>query len=465
MKHAGGFLLFILLLGGCEQSSFLTPSDASATAEAMESNHSYSNHSQTQAESLQFWPQWRGPLATGEAPHASPPLDWNETKNVRWKIPLPYRGHSSPVIWGNHIFLTGTIAQGDPLPVPEQPPGAHNNVDPKRVLRFMVACVDLKNGSLIWEKAVRSAQPHQSTHESSSWASASPVTDGERVFAFFGSNGLYALDLNGSVLWEKDFGDMQVKHGHGEGASPALFGNTLILNWDHEGDSFVVAIDKRTGNEQWRKPRDEPTSWATPIIVEVDGNPQAIVSGTTALRGYDLHTGEVIWHCAGLSNNVVASPVFSDGILYAGSSYNIQSLLALDLKGAKGNLRKSRHALWTRQHRTPYVPSPLFYKKHLYFLRHYQAILTRVVGKTGEEPNGPVRLLGILNLYASPVAADGRIYFTDQQGVTLVISWNKAPEVLSLNRLNDSFNASAALVGDSIILRGENFLYRIAASE
>jgi hypothetical protein len=161
----------------------------------------------------------------------------------------------------------------------------------------------------------------------------------------------------------------------------------------------------------------------------------------------------------------VASPVFHDGILYAGSSYEIQSMLALDLKGAKGDLKKTDHVLWTRQHRTPYVPSPLFYKGHLYFLRHYQAILTRVVGQTGEEPNGPIRLPGILNLYASPVAADGRIYFTDQQGVTLVMSWDKAPEILSLNRLDDSFNASAALVDDSIILRGRKSLYRLAESE
>ncbi len=465
MKRGIGIILCIFLSGGCEP-----PPLASGTNDSPKASHgkhptTKAKASQTQAESLLFWPQWRGPLATGEAPHASPPLDWNETKNVRWKIPLPYQGHSSPVIWGNRIFLTGTIAGGDPLPVPEQPPGAHNNIDPEQALRFTVACINLKDGSLVWEKTVRNAQPHQSTHESSNWATASPVTDGERVFAFFGSNGLYALDLNGTVLWEKDFGDMQVKHGHGEGASPALFGNILVVNWDHEGDSFVAALDKGTGSERWRKTRDEPTSWASPVIAQIDGKPQVIVSGTTAVRGYDLETGEVIWHCGGLSDNVVASPLVAHEILYAGSSYNIQSMMALNLKGAKGNLRKSPHELWTRRHRTPYVPSPLFYKGHLFFLRHYQAILTRVVGITGEEPNGPIRLPGILNLYASPVAADGRIYFTDQRGVTLVISWNKTPEILSLNRLDDSFNASAALVGDSIILRGKKSLYRLAHPE
>ncbi|SVE02495.1 uncharacterized protein METZ01_LOCUS455349, partial [marine metagenome] len=251
---------------------------------------------------------------------------------------LPCEGFSSPIVWEERVFLTGTMEQGEPLPVPEQPSGAHNNVDPTHRLIFMVLALDLKDGSILWGKSVRDAQPHQSTHESGTWASASPVTDGERVYAFFGSNGLHCLDFNGTILWEKDLGDMQVKHGHGEGASPALHGETLVVNWDHEGDSFVVALDKRTGKESWRQPRDEPTSWATPIIAEVDGKPQAIVSGTTAINGYDLKTGEVIWFCGGLSKNVVASPVFAAGILYAGSSYEIQAMLALRLPGAKGDL-------------------------------------------------------------------------------------------------------------------------------
>jgi hypothetical protein len=197
----------------------------------------------------------------------------------------------------------------------------------------------------------------------------------------------------------------------------------------------------------------------------VDGKPQAIVSGTSAIRGYDLATGKVVWHCSGLSNNVVATPVYAEGVLYAGSSYEIQSMLALSLKGAKGDLAGTDHVLWNLRRRTPYVPSPLYYQKHLYFLRHYQAILTRLEGKTGDETSGPFRLPGILNLYASPVAAAGRIYLTDQQGATLVLSADKNPETLALNQLEDSFNASTAIVGDSLILRGRKSLYRVAEPE
>ena len=414
---------------------------------------------------LDQWSQWRGPLATGEAPRGNPPVTWSETKNIRWKTTLPGKGHSTPVVWDKRVFITATQSKGKTLPVPDQPKGAHNNLDPTHKLSFLVLCLDYGKGTILWQKEVRLAQPHQSTHESGTWASASPVTDGERIYAFFGSNGLYCLDSNGSVLWEKDLGDMQVKHGHGEGASPALHGETLVVNWDHEGDSFVVALDKRSGKERWRKSRDEPSSWVTPIIVEIDGKPQAIVSGTGAIRGYDLKTGEIIWFCGGLSNNVVASPVYADGVLYAGSSYEIQAMLALRLSGAKGNLAETDRVLWTRHQRTPYVPSPLLLGKYLYFLRHYQPILTRVEAQTGKELTGPFRLPGLLNLYASPVAAAGRIYLTDQQGATLVLSDDPTPETLSLNRLEDAFNASPVIVGGSILLRGERHLYRLAKPE
>ncbi len=411
---------------------------------------------------LNQWGQWRGPLGTGESPRGKPPTEWSEKKNIRWKTALPGNAHSSPIVWGDQVFLLSAVPHGEKLDVPEQPPGAHNNVDPEKKMRFVVMALARHSGKINWETVVRNAQPHQSAHESGTWASASPVTDGERVYAFFGSNGLYCLSIKGKLLWEKDFGDMQVKHGHGEGASPALHGETLVVNWDHEGDSFVVALEAKTGKEIWRQPRDEVTSWATPVIAKVDGKPQVIVSGSTAVRGYDLSTGKVIWSCGGLSKNVVASPVVSDGLLIAGSSYEKQAMLAIRLAGAKGDLTGTKHLLWSRRQRTPYVPSPLLHNGHLYFLRHYQAILTRLVAKTGKEPSGPFRLPGLLNLYASPVSADGRIYLTDQQGATLVLDDKEEPKVVALNHLDEAINASAAIAGDALFLRGTRHLYCLA---
>ena len=415
----------------------------------------------TGGEPLQYWPQWRGPLGTGEAPRANPPTQWSEKTNIAWKTPLPGSGHSTPVAWGDHIFLTATEPHGDKLgPPPPQPSGAHNNIDAARKHKFLVLAISRKSGKILWQRAVRDDRPHGSTHESGTWASPSPVTDGQHTFAFFGSNGLYCLDYEGQLRWQRDLGNMTVKHGHGEGASPALHRDTLVVNWDHEGDSFLAAFDKHTGKERWRQPRDEPTSWASPIIAMDGGRAQAIVCGSKAIRGYDLETGKVLWSCAGLSNNVVATPVFADGILYAGSSYDTRNFLAIRIAGARGDLTGSERILWSSRLRPPYVPSPLLYKDTLYYLRHYQNILTRRTAKTGEEPLGPFRLPGVLNLYASPVAADGRIYLTDQQGATLVIGHDN-PRPLSINRLDEGINASAAIIGDDLLLRGTRHLYCI----
>lgn len=415
------------------------------------------------AEEAANWPIWRGPLGTGEAPDAKPPIEWNERKNVRWKVALPGRGHSTPIVWGERIYLTTAIPFGNKHePKFANRPGAHDNLPVSQRHKFVVLAIDRRSGKTLWEKSVREALPVEGGHRTASLASASPLTDGERVIAFFGSHGLYCLSPAGEVVWEKQFGQMHTKHGHGEGASPALWGNTLIVNWDHEGDSFIVAIDKRSGEEIWRRPRNEVTSWATPIVVEHDGRPQAIVAGTERVRSYDLKTGEVIWQCGGLSQNIVATPVYGGGRVFVGSSYEKRALLAIALDGAKGDITGTDNVLWTRRRRTPYVPSPLLVGGHLYFLAHYQNVISRVDARTGEEDGGPFRLGGLANIYASPVAAAGRIYVTDLDGATLVFTDAAQPKMLAVNQLGDRFSASAAVVGDAIYLRGERFLYCLA---
>ncbi len=274
-------------------------------------------------EALDQWPQWRGPLATGVAPHGDPPVSWSEGQNVRWKTPLPGRGHSTPIVWGDRIFLTTAVAHGEALAAPEEhDDGAHHNLPASRRQQFVVLAIDRGTGRVLWQKTVRDEQPHEGTHETGSWASNSAVTDGEHVFAFFGSRGLHSLDFDGEVAWHKDFGDMRTRHGHGEGSSPALHGDTLVVNWDHQGESFVVAVDKRTGKERWRVARAEITSWSTPLVVEHGGKAQVIVSATERVRAYDLVTGSVVWEVGGLSRNVVASPVAAGGLVVVGGSYD-----------------------------------------------------------------------------------------------------------------------------------------------
>ncbi len=415
------------------------------------------------ADAKHHWPQWRGPVGTGVAPDADPPVEWSEGKNIRWKLALPGLGHSTPIIWGNRVFITTAVPYGARVePKWDRSPGAHDGLPVTYRQKFVVLAASRSDGKIIWQRTVGQTLPHEGGHYTGSLASNSPVTDGEHLFAFFGSRGLYCFDLDGELQWKKDLGDMQTLHGHGEGSSPALHADTLIINWDHEGQSFVTAFDKRTGKQRWRVARNEVTSWATPIVVEHDGKPQVVISGTKRVRGYDLTTGHVIWECAGLSRNVVASPVAADGMVYAGSSYDTRAMLAIRLEGAQGDITGTDQVVWTRRRGTPYVPSPLLYGDSLYFLRHYQGILSRVSAKTGEDQGGPFRLGGIRNVYASPVGAANRVYISDHDGATLVISHAESPRILALNRLNDSFSASAAVVGRELFLRGQKYLYCIA---
>jgi outer membrane protein assembly factor BamB len=412
-----------------------------------------------------YWPQWRGPLGTGVAPHADPPVEWSESKNVRWKIELPGKGHSTPVIWGDRIFVTTAAPFGDALPPKlSGAPGGHDEVPITHRHKFTVIAVDRRDGRILWQKTVREELPHQGGHHTASLASGSPVTDGERLFAFFGSWGLYCLDLNGELLWQTDLGQLDVLHGHGEGSSPALHGDTLVVNWDHEGESFVVAFDKRTGKTRWKTPRDRASSWTTPLIVEHGGRAQVIISGSKRVRSYDLATGNMIWECEGLSvENVVSSPVAGHGLVFMGSTYDKPGMLAIRLEGARGDISGTSHVAWRRRQGAPYVPSPLLYGDALYFHYHFQGSLSRVNARTGEDQPGLMRLPGIYNVYASPVAAAGRVYCMARDGVTAVLKDSDKFEPLAQNRLNDTFNASAAVAGRDLLLRGEKYLYCLAA--
>lgn len=410
------------------------------------------------------WPAWRGAQGTGVASSGNPPVTWSETENIRWKTKLPGLGHSTPIVWGDRIFLITAIPFGPVLnpPQPDTAPGAHDNLLVKQKRRFEVLAVDRRSGEIVWRRPVHEALPHEGGHYTASLASGSPVTDGQHVYCYFGSYGLYALDFDGQIVWEKSLGKLNTKHGHGEGASPVLHGDTLAVNVDQEGKSFVVALNKTNGAEIWRNEREEVTSWATPIVVEQDGRQQLIVSGTSRVRGYDLATGKVIWECGGLSKNIVASPVAADGMVFVGSSYDTRAMLAIRLAGATGDITDTDRVVWSRTQRTPYVPSPLLYDGSLYFLRHYQGILSRLDAKTGGEPTGPFRLNGIRNVYASPIAVADRIYVTDLDGVTLVLAHDEIPRLLAVNRLDDEFSASLAVAGNELFLRGREYLYCVA---
>jgi len=415
------------------------------------------------APSAAEWRQWRGPLGSGEGPHADPPVFWSEERNIRWKTAIPGRGHSTPVVSGNRLFLTTAVPQGRAVAShAAHSDGAHHNLSSTRRQQYRVLAIDRTDGSVLWSTTVRTVQPHESTHLSGSWASASPVTDGKHIYASFGSAGLYALDVEGQLLWQRDLGNMHIKHGHGEGSSPALHGNTLVVNWDDEAESFLIALDKSNGKTLWKVERDEVTSWSSPVIVVHRGKPQVIVAATGRVRGYDLANGEVIWECGGLSGNVVATPVAARGVVYVASSYETRAMFAIDLDAARGDISDGAAVLWRRDRDTPYVPSPLLMDDALCFLKHYQGVLTCVDAASGKSLHGPARLQGIRNVYASLAGAAGRLYVVDLDGTTAVLAPGEEFKTLSVNRLDDGVAASPVLVDEVLFLRGEHFLYAIA---
>lgn len=413
------------------------------------------------------WPQWRGPLANGVAPQADPPLTWSETNNVRWKFTLRGKAHSSPIVFGDAVYLTAAVPVGEALPpVFDQAPGVHDSVPVTHRHQFIALALSRRDGTVLWQKVLHETFPHEGGHTTGSLASNSPVTDGEHLFVCFGSRGLYCLGRDGTVKWQKDLGRMHTLHAHGEGSSPVVHGDTLLVCWDHEGESFLHAFDKRTGQPRWKVARDEKTSWSTPLVVEQAGQTQIIVSATKRVRSYDFTTGQMLWECAGLTDNVVSSPVYWNGLVIAGNSYFSQAMLGIRLAGAKGDLTGTTHVVWKRNRLTPYVSSPLLYGDTLYFLRHNQNVLIRLDPGTGNPRGEPLRLEGIRDfIFSSPVGAAGRIYLTGRDGATVVLRHDRENATLAVNHLDDAFSASPALAGRELYLRGERFLYCLAEPE
>ncbi|MFQ5630121.1 MAG: PQQ-binding-like beta-propeller repeat protein [bacterium] len=409
------------------------------------------------------------PLANGIVLHGNPPVEWSESKNVKWKIDIPGKGHSTPIIWGDQIFVLTAIETDKPgAPKPQaQNRSRRGGWRPRgnatsNIHQFTILAINRADGKLLWQKTAHEEMPHQGTHETGSWASNSPVTDGAHVYAYFGSRGLYCYDMQGNLKWQKDFGDMDIKLGFGEGISPVLYGDRIIINWDHEGQSFIVALDKKSGVETWKASRDEMTSWSTPFIIEYAGKTQVIVSATNRVRSYDLANGEVIWECGGMTGNVIPMPVEADGIVYVMSGFRGNALRAIRLEGAKGDITDSDAVVWQFDRDTPYTPSPLLFGDNLYFLKRNDAIFSNFNAKTGEKHYGPQRLEGMNTIYASPVIANGRIYLFDRNGTGLVIKHGQEFEVMAKNILDDGFTASPAIVGDEMFLRGHEKLYCIS---
>jgi outer membrane protein assembly factor BamB len=415
------------------------------------------------------WAQWRGPnndgMARGDAPH-----EWSDTKNIAWRVAIPGRGNSSPVIWGDKIFLTTAVptdaAKATTTPAATSAPqerrqgrGPGGGANAGREHKFVVMCLDRRSGNVLWERVAKVATPHEGYHHQyGSFASNTPVTDGKHVYAFFGSRGIYCYDLNGKLVWEKAFQPMRMRLGFGEGVATVLDGNSLFLKFDQEQGSHLLALDKQTGKEIWRVAREEGSSWSPPLIVTHNGRKQMVVSASSKVRSYDPATGKLIWECAGLGSNVIPAPVIHAGVVYVMSGHREPNLLAIQL-GREGDLTGTDAVLWTNNRGNAYTGSPVLHDGKLYFVTD-SGMLSCLDARTGKPHYLQQRLPRSYNFKSSPVGANGKLYLATEEGDVVVVKMGEKYEVLAVNTLTDQmFIATPAIAGGSIYLRSQDALY------
>jgi outer membrane protein assembly factor BamB len=410
---------------------------------------------------LANWPNWRGPLNTGIAPQADPPIRWDANTNIRWKVPLEGRGSATPIVWDDLVFLVTAIPTDRPGEPPAVNPRFEKRTQPTPMVhQFVVLCLDRNTGKTIWRQVAAERVPHEGHHQTHSYAAGSPTTDGKHLYVSFGSFGVYCYTLDGQLKWQRDLGLINSRLGWGEAVTPVVHGNSLLLNWDTEGESSLICLDAGTGATKWKTKHDEKTSWNTPLVVNHNGRDQVVVNGTKAIRCYDLATGEELWTCGGMTLNAIPSAVANGDVVYLMSGYQGMAARAIRL-GGHGDITDTPFVLWRHDRGTPYVPSPLLLNDRLWFTQANNNLLTVLDTATGKPILDRERMPGVTNFYSSPSSAAGRVYFVDRAGTTLVLKAAEKLDVLGINKLDDGVDASPVLVGKQLLLRGEKFLWCI----
>ncbi|MGE0885540.1 MAG: PQQ-binding-like beta-propeller repeat protein [Blastocatellales bacterium] len=428
------------------------------------------NDSPVGAAETSNWPQWRGPDSQGVSNDKNLPTEWSDTKNVLWKTELPGKGFSQPIIWGNRVFLT-TDVEGGPAPESHKAPkhmvGEKEFTHPdwdgvNRLHTFKTLCLDRDTGKILWEQTSYEGTTYDYRHKRGNYAAPTPVTDGKYVWTYFGSEGVYCYDFKGKLIWKKSLGPIGTM-GMGVGTSPVLHENLVILICDQEFDgknSFMLALDKKTGKEIWRVKRDISVSWATPVIVKTPQRTELIASGNEALISYDPATGKEIWRAAGLKSHAIATPVVGHGLVILSSGYPSKVITAVKL-GGNGKLDGTDNIVWRYNKGTAYVPSPILYGDYLYLMSD-AGILTCLNPKTGEVVYEGGRVPVATKFYgASPVAFDGKILLTSDDGDTYVIKAGPKHEVLGTNSIGEPSRTSIAIADGKLFIRGDKHLFCI----
>ena len=408
------------------------------------------------------WGHWRGPMGNGVSTEATPPTEWSDTKNVKWKVSIEGKGSGSPVVWGDRVFIVTAVAT-EALSRESDESSARRGRRSAPLTRtdFQILCFDRATGEKIWQQTAVTTTPHQGVHSTNNFASASPCTDGQHVYAFFGSRGLYCYTMDGQLVWKRDdFGKMETRNAFGEGSSPTISGSKIIVPWDHDGPSALYALDKLTGKTIWKTKRDEPTNWSTPLIVENGGQKQIVMNGQNFARGYDFESGEELWRCGGQTQRPCASAVHHDGMIYVGSGFR-GSFLGAFRADSKGDIGDTKNVVWSVNRDTPDIASPLLSEGRIYYHKGKSGVLSCLDATTGEPFFSATRVPGLSSIYASPVAAGGYVFLTGRSGRTVVLKDGEEFEVVASNSVGETVDATPAPVGKQLFIRGEKHLFCI----
>ncbi|HJQ69837.1 MAG TPA: PQQ-binding-like beta-propeller repeat protein [Blastocatellia bacterium] len=417
------------------------------------------------------WPQFRGPQSMNVADDPKLPDTWSATENVAWKTDIPGVGWSSPVVWGNKIFITSVISKGE-LEAPKK--GLYFGGERKASTdehRWMVYCVDWKTGKILWEREAYKGVPPSSRHLKNSYASETPVTDGERVYVYFGNVGLFSYDMNGKPLWEKRWGPFKTRYGWGTAASPVLHKDRVYVVNDNDDQSFIVALDKKTGNQVWRVEREEGSNWATPYIWENELRTEIITPGTKKVRSYDMN-GKLLWELVGMSSISIPTPFSKFGLVYITSGYVMDQLRPVYAirPGAAGDIslkegeRGNQHIAWFQPQAGPYNTTPVVYGETYYTLLD-RGFFTAHDAKTGKEVYGKQRIDPAAGAFtSSPWAYNGKIFCLSEDGDTFVIQAGAEYKLVGKNSLGEMCMATPAIAQGSLIIRTASRLYRISKS-
>lgn len=423
------------------------------------------------------WSQFRGPGNNMVAENSNLPDDWGMGKNIRWTYDLSGTGWSSPVVWGNNVFIASAFAEKKSPVKPEEPEGAEGSDEQEQekedtsylndVYRWEVTCIDLKTGKKLWEQVARKGNPRVGAESGNTYASETPVTDGKRVYVYFGMTGVFCYDFSGNLVWQKDLGAYPTLNSWGTGSSPVLFQDLLFIQIDNEKSSFIVALNAADGEEKWRAERQEKTNYSTPVIWKNKIRNELVTAGTRA-RSYDPATGKLLWELKLGGEMSIASPVADQDHLYIGigrgevdkgNFYAVKAGAEGDITPAEGQ-QISNGIAWSQPKAEVGVTSPLLHNGLIYFLGGRGGKMSCFDAATGDSVYR-AKADSVASCWASPWVNNGKIFLTDEKGTTHVFKAGKKFELLSRNKLTDKIWSSVAITKDAYILKGVKSLYCI----